>query len=176
MKELSVIEAKERNAVLAKLAGEITDLHLSACHKAKRCHDIGADAVNDARLCGQKLEEARFHVPHGGWKDWLKENCSDISYETATRYIRVSKMSHVTDLSGCASLRQAYIECGILPAPEPTPEKQDHPITASDLLRFAGFAAKITPETFSTVMLADDQKATLRERLKPAHDAYLALL
>lgn len=174
-KELPVLEAKERNDTLTQLAGEITDLYLSAEHKAKRAFETAGDAVNDALLCGKKLNEAKARLKHGEWLPWLRENCPEISEDKSERYRALANSAHDRNLEACASLRQAYIACGILPQPVAT-VRSNEPIDFKDLLRFAGFAAKLTVENFNAVPLADDQKEQLRDRLKPAHDAYLALL
>jgi hypothetical protein len=176
MKELSVIEAKERNETLTKLAGEIMDLFLSAQHKAKRTADLGRESVREVLLCGLRLIEAKRVVKHKKWIPWLKENCPDITPRTAQNWMRLAKTKHVSHLDTCANLSAAYRVCGILPEPAPQGAKPEHPITVEDLLRFAGFAAKLTPETFSSMTIPDEHRVRLRERLKPAHDAYLALL
>lgn len=175
MKELPVNQAMDRIETLSRLAREIKDHYTSAVFKAKNAKGQAEEAVKEVILCGQRLALAKSKMPHGKWEKWLAANCSDISQETAQRYMRISKASHVTDLTKCTGLRQAYVVAGILPEFVPGAQKPAGPITAADLLRFAGFAAKITPESFSGMVLEEEQRTMLRERLKPAHEAYLAL-
>jgi hypothetical protein len=115
--ELTVIEAKEQNDTLSKLASEIRDLFVSAEHKAKRAFETAGDAVNDALLCGKKLNEVKAKLKHGEWLPWLHENCPEISEDKSERYRALANSAHDRNLNDCATLRQAYIACGILPDP-----------------------------------------------------------
>lgn len=176
MKLITMLESKEQIQNLSRLAREINDLFTSAEFKGGKAKSEAIEAVKDAIICGEKLAEVRDMLPHGQWEKWLKVNCRKITTQTARNWIRLSQKQNVLDLDKCAGLRQAYIECGILPKDDPKPEKDPAvPATVEDLIRFAGFAARITPESFSGMVLEQGQREKLRERLKPAHEAYLAL-
>ena len=41
--------------------------------------------------CGEMLSTAKDKVGHGGWENWLADNCPDISPRTASRYMRLAK-------------------------------------------------------------------------------------
>jgi hypothetical protein len=41
--------------------------------------------------CGEMLRTAKDKVGHGGWENWLADNCPDISPRTASRYMRLAK-------------------------------------------------------------------------------------
>lgn len=81
----------------------------------------GASAIVFAWACGNLLKAAKKKLGHGGFSTWWKENLSQlISKRTAVRYMQLAE--RCSDLRGLLewspSLRQAYIECGILPTPE----------------------------------------------------------
>ena len=81
----------------------------------------GASAIVFAWACGNLLKAAKKKLGHGSFGTWWKENLSKlISKRTAARYMQLAE--RCSDLRGLLewspSLRQAYIECGILPTPE----------------------------------------------------------
>lgn len=82
--------------------------------------DAGKRAIESAIEAGRWLKNAKTQVKHGEWLPWLSTNVSGISEETAQRYIRLERESHGKDLSGCETLRQAYLACGILRSPART--------------------------------------------------------
>ncbi len=41
--------------------------------------------------CGEMLKTAKDKVGHGGWENWLADNCPDISPRTASRYMLLAK-------------------------------------------------------------------------------------
>lgn len=82
--------------------------------------DAGKKAIQSAIEAGACLKNAKKMLKHGEWLPWLSANVSGISEETAQRYIRLERESYGKDLSGCETLRQAYLACGILKAQAPT--------------------------------------------------------
>jgi len=76
----------------------------------------GGAAIKAAVAAGNLLTECKQSVGHGSWEDWLGHNLPEISQETACRWVRLAKMSRVTDLSAASSLTDAYRMCGILRA------------------------------------------------------------
>jgi len=91
-------------------------------------------AISAAVQCGDLLTRQKASVPHGAWLDWLAAYCPAISAETARRYMRLAKRSHVTDLTDATSLRQAYLATGVLP--EPPPRDSDTPDANAPLVTF----------------------------------------
>jgi len=59
----------------------------NAEHRA--CLAAAGDALQHARAAGQALAEAKQHVGHGGWGEWLADNFEG-SERTAQVYMRVS--------------------------------------------------------------------------------------
>lgn len=91
------------------------DLHRGVAVQA------GASAIVFAWACGNLLKAAKMKLGHGAFGTWREENLSQwISKRTAARYMQLAERCN--DLRGLLewspSLRQAYIECGILPTPE----------------------------------------------------------
>jgi Protein of unknown function (DUF3102) len=41
--------------------------------------------------CGEMLKTAKDKVGHGGWENWLADNCPDIAPRTASRYMLLAK-------------------------------------------------------------------------------------
>jgi hypothetical protein len=79
----------------------------------------GRKAVQAAITAGQELQGVKDDVGHGKFTPWLKANFTDLSPETARRYMRLAKKGTVTVLADCTSLRQAYLATGILKAASP---------------------------------------------------------
>jgi hypothetical protein len=67
---------------------------------------------------------AKEQVGHGKWEDWMRLNVS-FTQMTATRYMRLSKLTPVLDLSAADSLKHAYQLAGIMRAPTSTGIKAD---------------------------------------------------
>lgn len=60
----------------------------SSCRAAtKAC----LTAIEYARLCGEALIKCKKLKPHGTWKDWLAENFTCKSYESAVNYMRIAE-------------------------------------------------------------------------------------
>lgn len=76
----------------------------------------GRKAIQAAITAGTELREVKADVGHGKFTPWLEANFTDLSPETARRYMRLSKKGNVTDLTDCTSLRQAYLATGIIKA------------------------------------------------------------
>jgi len=71
-------------------------LDLSAAELAKLINDEYASILANERTnypralsVGEKLVSLRGGVEHGEWQDKLKKLCPDVSYETATKYMRL---------------------------------------------------------------------------------------
>ncbi|MCC7419961.1 MAG: DUF3102 domain-containing protein [Planctomycetaceae bacterium] len=75
----------------------------------------GRKTVEQARMAGAALAEAKQRVRHGEWRIWLQRNCPGIGYRTAARYMQihrdlpapnVSRVSHLVE-DDPQSIRQA---------------------------------------------------------------------
>ena len=69
---------------------------------------------------GALLNRAKAAHQHGDFMAWVKANVLEISYETATRWMKLALFAetHPKQLDEAATVRQAYILAGILPEPE----------------------------------------------------------
>ncbi len=124
------------------LAPQIREAYQEANQLAEQARGYASQAVAKAVECGRLLIQQKESIGHGSWLEWIEFNLPDISEVTVRRYMRVAKAageisdstqvianqasdrSPVTDLSDAATLKQAYIALGILPAPE---DKSDQP-------------------------------------------------
>lgn len=99
-----------------------------AIESAANAREMGSMAVQQAVACGKFMAEQHAVVGRSAWGQWLAANCPKISYEIARRWMICAKTYHGRIPDDCASLRQLYVECGILPRPEvkegePQPER-----------------------------------------------------
>ncbi|MDB6027537.1 MAG: hypothetical protein JWM68_3760 [Verrucomicrobiales bacterium] len=138
---------------LEQLAKEIRSLHdnterLSVFAKSK-CNEAVAEAI----LCGKAINEAKKLVGHGQFAKWLKKNCPKISDRTARRYMALANRSHVSVLKrNGLSLRQAYIEAGIINEKEvlefpELPDKPQEAVTPAP----KPYVAPVTPKLAAVV-------------------------
>jgi hypothetical protein len=116
------------NEIVVNLAEQINRTYEESVALATQAKDQATTAITKALECGQLLLQQKAALKHGGWLEWLDANCPQISEQTARRYMALSKRSHVSDLNDAATLRQAYLACGIVhekpkTANEPDPEK-----------------------------------------------------
>lgn len=70
----------------------------------------------DLWLYGRALMFAENQVKarREGWRRWLADNCPEISYKTAGRYIALAKAFSTIDQLGNTGIRQAYLKAGII--------------------------------------------------------------
>ena len=74
------------NAVIDLSTVRINELHALAQSSAE-------SAVDYAMQCGEALIAKKETLKHGEWKAWVADNF-EASYETAHKYMQVSKMQH----------------------------------------------------------------------------------
>lgn len=130
---------------LQALAREIRNVYKETDELICLAQKKGTEAIASAIACGVKLREAKEIVGHGGWEKWLAKHCKGVHGNTARNYMRLSKAQHVVDLKDCKSLRQAYVEVGIIPEVEPVkaaPAQPDREPTRE----FKAEMAAATPE------------------------------
>lgn len=110
-------------------------LDLSASELAKLINDEYAIILANERTnypralsVGEKLVALRRGVEHGEWQAKLKQHCPKISYETATKYIRLwnnrDKIEAEATLKGVATT-DLTIELALGLIAKPKPEKPD---------------------------------------------------
>jgi hypothetical protein len=102
---------------LDTLAAEIRNTHEEAEAEASATRERANRAITAALLCGKALGRAKALVGHGQWLKWLSEHCRAISERTARKYMALANRNHDSVLTA-DSLRQAYIEAGIISEPE----------------------------------------------------------
>lgn len=110
---------------LTTLAREIRKLHDSTESLGRIARDKCNEAVAEALLLGHALAEAKEIVGHGGWLNWLKENCPKLSHTTAWRFMRLANYSRGNDLENSAGLKLAYIAAGIIQESKRTATAQE---------------------------------------------------
>jgi Protein of unknown function (DUF3102) len=70
------------------------------------------ELICEVNLCGKVLLETKERLGHGKWMQWLEDNCPEVSYWTANRYMRIaSKWERVRELEEVSSLRGALALC-----------------------------------------------------------------
>ena len=85
----------------------------------------GQMAIRYAIKAGEIMNKAKEIVAHGEFGPWLEANASDISWMTATKWMKLAKLNSGLNLLNNPSIKtitDAYRATGILPEPEPKPE------------------------------------------------------
>jgi hypothetical protein len=174
--QLTLRERKKLSDNLRMLARLINGRFEEAETLAKSTEERAREAAKAVILCGQAIAQAYELVPTMDWREWLEEHCPRVSYETAMRWRRVGKLSHVTKLDEVQTIRQLYQLAGILPAANANgtgkPEG-DQDFTLAWAERRLGWVDRVQPERIRS--WAPEERAKLRERLKPLHELYLSL-
>ena len=118
------------------------------------------DAVRWVIVGGTLLLDQKKITPHGQWLKWLSENCKQVSEDTAERMMKATAYVFEKGTFDAQSIRQLYLEAGVLKAAEgggdsgPIPER-------SVLLPFQ--------DTFKKLRLfyTDDRLASLKPAAVP---------
>jgi hypothetical protein len=88
---MPTVDQKSTTTGLAKLAERINLAH-------KRGQASGRKMLQEYRIAGEALLEAKEQVAHGQWLNWLKENCPNVGERQARRYMELAKTDVTTDL------------------------------------------------------------------------------
>lgn len=113
------IEAESPTVLLEKYATEAVACYLEAQSYAKQSFERTNDAVKSALLCGQALSRAQeLCTEHGSWKRWLDKNWK-YSRETARKWIVLANANHDWQMVQGKTIRQLYIEAGLVQEKEP---------------------------------------------------------
>ena len=104
---------------LGGLAAEINTLHDAAEQMAK-------SALHYAARCGEKLNQAKAQVNHGGWLQWLEENCR-VKERQAQKYMKLA--SEMPELISNTNDRSHFVDVNAamryLSAPDEVKQKAD---------------------------------------------------
>jgi len=162
---------------------QILHHHAQAMRAGHQAHRCLLDAAAHALECGRLLAQQKALLPHGRWLEWLRRSAPKLPARTAQRYMQFaaewerSKTSRVTLLpSELPSLRQLYVEFGILRAPE---LREPAPAGLQSFLEPV-FRLLESPKV-RTMMDSDPgrydprQREMLREKLRPLVDFYQRL-
>jgi hypothetical protein len=111
------------NEIVVNLAEQINRTYEESVALATQAKDQATTAITKALECGNLLLQQKAALQHGGWLEWLDANCPQIDERTARRYMGLAKRTHVSDLNEAATLRQAYLACGIIHEKPKTPNE-----------------------------------------------------
>jgi len=75
---------------LAELATRINTEHAAIVKAHQDTIAANYGVVERAIALGQILHQAKDKVGHGGWLNWLKSNCPEVSERTAQRYMNLA--------------------------------------------------------------------------------------
>jgi len=113
---LEIVQPSTPGVVLSiDLAASINAAFTASRAAADSANGQARLAITAAVECGELLSRQKASLPHGAWQPWLAENCPEISFETARRYMRLAKRSELTDLTEAPNLHRAYLAAGVLP-------------------------------------------------------------
>jgi hypothetical protein len=112
---MQIESSKEKSLVrLDTIASEINEKYGQAERLASESVKSGNAAVIAAIHCGELLRKAKKVIGHGGWENWVLSD-TQLSVDTAQRWMRLAKTARVLDLSDCKTITDAYRACSILP-------------------------------------------------------------
>jgi hypothetical protein len=173
------------------LIEEINKRHTSAVKLTEGLSAHILDTVNELRQCGLLLIEFKEKTKHGEWQSLFAtakgKSCTDSTFgfdhSTATRYMKLARAhpEEITDLpQGIASVRDAMIAVGALPAPSGHKSQEAHlePNVFQVLMRYTAQLQGLVPEDHSedTVRAwAPEEKAQLKSQLEPIVRLYNVL-
>jgi len=128
-------------------------------------------AIRFAHKAGTIMLRAKEILPHGEFMKWLDEH-SDITHMTATRWMKLAKITNVLDLISNPNIKNisdAYRATGILPEPEPkehSGETEDKPKLPWSPLKFSTRVEQWTKEQAMDFIYEFDRAAQFVRALK----------
>jgi hypothetical protein len=141
--ELSLMQVAAMSET--KLTTAIRRYSDQATRSARDAVTAGALGIVSAWACGKLLNEAKDKRFRGDFGSWRKQNFGDdvMSERTSQRYMKLAReCNDVRDLLNMgASLRQAYVACGVLPEP---PEREPVEKDESEAAKRQAFLASVT--------------------------------
>ena len=128
-------------------------------------------AIRERTKLGEMLNRAKKIVEHGNWLEWLGANCPRLTEQSAQRYMKLAKTSHVRYLDNCASVTEAYRLAGLLPPRDETEGQDDEKQKGDNYVVHISRALDVLNKAAVDGWQSQD-KAQLRARLKPLVDLY----
>ena len=129
MSNKELIEAIELK--LKQYADELNQLQTDIESNKALSIKHGKLTLQFALKAGAILRGAKKIIPHGDWEKWVKTNVKGIEIRTAQNYMKLAEMAaetkHVAFLEAAESLREAYIEFGIIEKKETKPKSESDP-------------------------------------------------
>jgi hypothetical protein len=165
---MQIESPKEKKLIkLERLADDIRGKAAEANNFIRETQRNGGAAVISAVECGKLLLRAKSACGKG-WEKWLLDNCQ-IDRTTAWRWMKL--VSHVKQIEGAASIRQAYLRCGII---DESKTKKERPMGTADVDICANFINQIVRECNKIEALlsgldlsgvSEDMRRTAREAI-----------
>ena len=154
-------------------AEEIRAAYLATMEEAEvAVKHIGA-SIRKAVACGKKLIQAKAERP-GTFDAWLAAEVPEICAMTAWRWRKLAEAPEAL-WANATSLRQAYIDVGILPAPAPA-EVGESNRPAGNYLVYLSRAERALRRQFAEIgKLSRDERTSLKARLEPLVKIYAEL-
>lgn len=148
----------EENTSITR-APQINELYRQAETLANSAKANASQAIAVAVQCGKLLCNQKAEVGHGGWLDWLKANCPDISERTAQKYMRLSRkvLELETANPNCSAELEKSEEAGATEAEKVSALLDGSPKT----LRQAYIAAGVIPEVEKVAKDTDSGEPTI---------------
>lgn len=128
-------------------------------------------AIRERTKLGEMLNHAKKIVGHGNWLPWLETNCPKLTEQSAQRYMKLAKTSHVRDLDNCASVTEAYRLAGLLPPRDEAEGDDEDKHNGDNYVVHVSRALDVLNKAAVDSWQPQD-KAQLRARLKPLVDLY----
>ena len=94
---------------MMKAIKQLSLFELADCinHEHLQCEQAFGSMLQHAKTAGEYLIQAKNQVPHGGWMDWVAQNCK-FKLRTATNYMNVAKAwDEISNSQRVANLREA---------------------------------------------------------------------
>lgn len=183
IKTRSAILAAMKIADLKELVTSIDQFAEEADGHAGDARESRSLAILSAWSCGALLNIAKGQIQHGEFKKWRDNNFpSRFSERTAQRYMKLAdRFSCVEKLiEWNPSIRQAYIACGILPAPpesEKPAEKDKVAVARVGLMKsVANVQTRLRRFSTKKLRLDDDTKKKLVAAKSEIDELFKALI
>lgn len=181
-RDLRFIPVAKPLTIISPEAEEIRSAWLAANAAAEETVKHAGVAVRKAVECGRKLMEARDqHTIRqgkrrtGDFQAWLAAELPEIPQATAYRWIKLAESPEEL-WKDAISLRQAYIDVGILPAPAPNPQGEGETKPADNYVVHLARAERALQLQISHVAkMSTQEKKLLKDRLEPLVHIYQAL-
>lgn len=148
------------------------DFH-RAMEEARLAAGHAGCAIRLAVECGKKLARAK-EERSGEFDAWLEREVPEISAMTSWRWRKLAAAPEAL-YANASSLRQAYIDVGILPAPAPAEEGEPARPAGNYLVHLARAERALHRQLSEVARLPRKEKDLLKKRLEPLVKLYAEL-